>query len=141
MKMTTDLALKLTQHVPTAPERVFDAWLDPKILGRFMSEEVLKAETDPKVGGRFDIVMKNDMGEIPHWGEYREIDRPNRLVFTWNSPYAAPDSVVTIDFRATKGGTDLTLVHDRFPSEASRNGHEKGWTAILAALAETLKAA
>ena len=138
--MTADLALKLTQHVPAAAERVFDAWLDPATLKRFMSPGAdatcLKAETDPRVGGRYDIVMSNEMGEIPHWGEYREIDRPNRLVFTWNSPHAEPDSVVTLTFAASGKGTDVTLIHDRFPSEGSRDGHEKGWTAILARLAE-----
>ncbi|MBO0663180.1 SRPBCC domain-containing protein [Jiella sp. MQZ9-1] len=90
--MTTDLVLKLTQQVDAAPERVFDAWLDPKMISRFMltgaGTGVAKAETDPRVGGRYDIVMTNDMGEVPHWGEYREIDRPDRLVFTWNSPHA-----------------------------------------------------
>lgn len=139
--MSNDLTLKVTQHVAAPPERVFDAWLDPKLLARFMLEDVVKAETNPKVGGRFDIVMKNDTGEIPHWGEYREIDRPNRLVFTWNSPHASPDSLVTLDFRAAGDGTDLTLVHDRFPSEESRNGHKKGWTTILANLAETMETA
>jgi uncharacterized protein YndB with AHSA1/START domain len=138
--MTTDLALKLTRHIPAPPERVFDAWLDPATLKRFMcpgrDNACLKAETDPRVGGRYDIVMSNDMGEVPHWGEYREIDRPNRLVFTWNSPHATPDSIVTLTFAAAGAGTDMTLVHDRFPSEGSRDGHEKGWTAILALLAE-----
>ena len=141
--MTTDLALKLTQHVPAAPEKVFDAWLDPETLKRFMcpmeGTSVLRAETDPRVGGRYDILMSNEMGEIPHWGEYREIDRPNRLVFTWNSPHAAPDSIVTLTFEGASGGTDVTLVHDRFPSDGSRDGHEKGWTSILAGLAKMLE--
>jgi uncharacterized protein YndB with AHSA1/START domain len=139
--MTVELALKLTQRIPATPERVFDAWLDPAMLSRFMSKEVLRAESDPRVGGRFDIVMKNDMGEIPHWGEYREIDRPNRLSFTWNSPFAEPDSLVTITLRKVGKETELTLIHDRFPSEASRNGHEKGWTEILGLLAGVLETA
>jgi uncharacterized protein YndB with AHSA1/START domain len=138
--MTADLALKLTQFIAATPERVFDAWLDPATLRRFMcpgeNTRVLKAETDPQVGGRYDILMSNEMGDIPHWGEYREIDRPNRLAFTWNSPHATPDSVVTLTFSPKDGGTEVTLVHDRFPSDASRDGHEKGWTAILGKLAE-----
>lgn len=139
--MTVDLALKLTERIPATPERVFDAWLDPAMLSRFMSREVLKAESDPRVGGRFDIVMKNDMGEVPHWGVYREIDRPNRLAFTWNSPYAEPDSLVTITLKKVGNETELTLIHDRFPSDAAREGHEKGWTAILGALAAAMAAA
>jgi len=143
--MTTDLALKLTRRIAAPPERLFDAWLDPAMLKRFISPgegvATLRAETDPRPGGRFDIVMHNDMGEIPHWGEYRVIDRPNRLSFTWNSPHATPDSLVTITFRKVGDETELTLVHDRFPSEASRSGHEQGWASILDTLAETMEAA
>ncbi|MDF0602588.1 SRPBCC domain-containing protein [Psychromarinibacter sp. C21-152] len=140
--MTTDLSLRVTQTVPAPPERVFDAWLDPEMLTKFMRPGpdvgVTKAETDPRVGGRYDIVMTAEKGEIPHWGEYREIERPRRLVFTWNSPHAAPDSVVTLTFEPEGAGTLVTLVHDRFPSDSSRDGHEKGWTGILGALAQAV---
>merc|ERR1711916_219036 len=96
---------------------------------------VKQASTDPRVGGRYDIIMTNEMGEVPHWGEYRVIDRPNRLVFTWNSPHAAPDSLVTLEFESVETGTRLTLIHEKFPSEASCEGHTKGWTAVLGTLA------
>ena len=137
--MMTDLSLKVTKDIPASPERVFDAWLDPEMIRRFMltggGSGVKHASTDPKVGGRYDIIMTNEMGEVPHWGEYRVIDRPNRLVFTWNSPHAAPDSLVTLTFEPVGTGTRLTLVHEKFPSEASCEGHTKGWTAILGTLA------
>lgn len=141
--MTTELlALEVTQQVNAPPEKVFDAWLDPEMISRFMLTEpdsgVAKAETDPRVGGRYDIVMTNDMGEVPHWGEYRVIERPDRLVFTWNSEHASEDSLVTIDFQPKDGGTLVTLKHEKFPSEGSRDGHTKGWTAILSSLAEEL---
>ncbi len=140
--MMTDLSLKVTQFVKAAPERVFDAWLNPDMIRKFMltgpGTGVASASTDPRVGGRYDIVMTNEMGEVPHWGEYREISRPSKLVFTWNSPHAAPDSLVTLTFDAKDGGTQVTLVHETFPSEGSRDGHEKGWTGILATLADTL---
>lgn len=143
--MTTDLELKITRRIAATPERLFDAWLDPATIRRFMSPgegtSTLRAETDPRVGGRYDIVMQNDMGEIPHWGEYREIDRPKRLSFTWNSPHAVPDSLVTVTFRAVGDETEVTLVHDRFPSDALRDGHERGWAEILTALARTMAVA
>jgi uncharacterized protein YndB with AHSA1/START domain len=142
--MTTDLALKITRRIAAPPERLFDAWLDPAMLRSFMSPgggvSTTQAQTDPRPGGRYDILMHNEMGEIPHWGVYREIDRPNRLAFTWNSPHAEPDSLVTLTFRKVGDDTEVTLVHDRFPSEQSRSGHEGGWTSILAALDAALGA-
>ena len=137
--MTTDLMLRLTQFVSASVERVFDAWLDPLQLEKFMrtgpTQTVGRVETDPRVGGRYLIEMVTESGAKLHHGEYREIDRPHRLAFTWNSPHASPDSVVTLTFRPVAGGTEVTLEHDRFPSDGARNGHEKGWTAILGELA------
>lgn len=142
--MTTELTLKVARHIPATPERVFDAWLDPETIRKFMitgpEAGVKSAATDPKVGGRYDIVMTNEMGEIPHWGVYREIDRARRLVFTWNSPHAAPDSLVTLTFEPEGDGTMLTLVHEKFLSEGHRDGHEKGWTGILTSLADRMAA-
>ncbi|MGI3170470.1 SRPBCC family protein [Pseudooceanicola sp. C21-150M6] len=133
--MTVDLMLKLTRTIPAAPEKVFDAWLDPETMTRFMApggRPTLSAETDPKVGGAYELVMTNMEGTpLRHWGEYRVIDRPNRLSFTWNSPHAEPDSIVELTFEPVEGGTLVTLTHDRFPSEGSRSGHEGGWTSIL----------
>jgi uncharacterized protein YndB with AHSA1/START domain len=139
--MTTDLSLRVTQHVPARPERVFDAWLDPAMIHRFMiasaGQTIGSAQTDPKVGGAYRIVMKTGTGDVPHWGEYREISRPGRLVFTWNSPHGAPGSVVTLTFEPDGQGTMVTLVQDLFVSEGSRDGHIRGWTSILATMAET----
>jgi len=139
---TTEVELKVIQHVPAPPDRVFDAWLDPEMLARFMrpkqDEPAPGVDLDPRVGGRYEILMGPPENADRHWGEYKEIARPERLVFTWNSPHAAPDSLVTLTFKMVDGGTEVTLVHDRFPSEGSREGHRQGWTNILETLAKTL---
>lgn len=140
---TQDLELTCTRTIAASPEMLYDAWLDPAMLARFMTPgpdmTVPKAEADARVGGRFDIVMRAGDQELPHWGLYRELDRPNRIVFTWNSPYTTDeDSTVTLSFRAVAAGTEVTLHHIRFPSEESRDNHQGGWTAILACLDEAV---
>lgn len=136
------LSTTVEHRFSAAPARVFDAWLNPEMLARFMTPgpgmTVPKAETDPREGGRFDIVMKAGDDEIPHAGTYREISRHDRLVFTWESPFSIPDSTVTLTFTPDGDGTHLTLLHERFPSEESRDNHQGGWTAILARLEEVL---
>lgn len=132
-----DLRLTVTRLIPAPPERVFNAWLDPTMLARFMvpcAGGHASAETDPRVGGRYTIVMNDGEKDIPHHGTYREITPHRHLAFTWNSPHAAPDSTVEIDFAPEAGGTRLTLTHVKFRSPESRDGHNKGWTAILANL-------
>ncbi|SMR72382.1 Uncharacterized conserved protein YndB, AHSA1/START domain [Aliiroseovarius halocynthiae] len=136
----TELSLEITRHIPHPPERVFDAWLDPKMLAKFMipgpDMTVPEVSSDATVGGRFRIVMRApEAGDLPHEGEYRVIDRANRLQFTWESPYStSEDSLVTLDLTPKDGGTDLTLHHMRFETEELRDNHQQGWGTILTSL-------
>ena len=136
----TDLTLTTTRTIAAPAETLFNAWLDPAMLTRFMCPgpgmTAPRAETDPREGGRFDIVMKAGDKEIPHWGIYKEVKPHERLVFTWQSPFSVEDSTVTLTFRDTGDGTEVTLHHVKFPSEESRDNHDAGWTAILAKLEE-----
>ena len=135
----TELELTCTRHIAAPREKLFDAWLDPDMLARFMTPgenmSVPEATADARVGGRFRIVMRAGDNDMPHEGTYKVIDRPNRLAFTWESPFSTrEDSTVTIDFAEADGGTDVTLHHVRFENEEMRNNHKGGWTEILAAL-------
>lgn len=136
----TELQLECTRFIPASPEKLFDAWLNPDMLSRFMrpgeNMSVPEAKTDPKVGGRFLIVMRAGDKDLPHAGTYQTIDRPNRLAFTWESPMSPiEDSTVTVDFEPADGGTNVRLTHVRFPSEESRDDHKGGWGRILDTLA------
>jgi uncharacterized protein YndB with AHSA1/START domain len=65
---------------------VFDAWTTPEIVRRWWAGgrgEVTEARIDLRVGGRWRWVMTANGGfEVAFSGEYREIDRPRRLVRT-----------------------------------------------------------
>ena len=136
------LALSVDRTIAAPPERVFDAWLDPAMLMRFMQPgpgmTTPGATADPRIGGRFDLVMKAGDDEMPHGGVYQVIDRPRRIVFSWESPFSAEGSTVTLDFTPRGAGTHLRLTHVRFVTEESRDNHRGGWTAILARLDEVL---
>ena len=134
-----DLICKLSRVINAPIDKVFDAWLDPQLLSRFMlpmpEMPQPKTEVDGREGGRFTIYM--DVGEkiIPHSGTYLELDRPNRLVFSWESPFSTDGSTVTLEFTAQdKVKTRLELTHVRFIDEETRDNHEIGWGNILAAL-------
>lgn len=139
----TELTLEVNRVIDAPRDRLFDAWLDPETLTRFMTPadnmHVSEVRSDARVGGRFLVMMVRDGKDLPHEGTYKTIDRPNRLEFTWESPHSkAEDSTVTIDFMEVPGGTDVRLRHVRFVSEQSLNGHRAGWTAILAALGQAV---
>lgn len=74
--------------------------------------------------------------DLPHEGTYKAIERPDRLVFTWESPHSTmEDSTVTLIFTEVDGGTLVELTHVRFVNEGVRDGHTRGWTHILENLA------
>ncbi len=144
-KAMEDLKLVVRKRIGAPPEKVFDAWLDPQLLARFMvpceGGRVAVAKTDAKVGGRFSIVMDTGEKQIPHAGTYRAIEPHSRLVFTWESPFSSADSTVTLSLApAGEGGTDLELTQVRFADEASRDGHIAGWTYILDTLEAVMEA-
>ncbi|MDM9629823.1 SRPBCC domain-containing protein [Rhizobium sp. S152] len=139
----TELELTVNRKIAASRDKVFDAWLSPTMLAQFMriptdSTGPSRVENDPVKGGRFSIVMLTPDREVPHAGTYLEIDPHSRLSFTWESPHSLDDSVVTIDFaEAGPDSTEITLKQVKFRSEQARDGHIKGWTAILGGLEQS----
>jgi uncharacterized protein YndB with AHSA1/START domain len=140
----TDLTLSLTRTIKASPKAVYDAWLDPATVTRFMAggadQTVTDARTDPRVGGRFRIVMTSDKA-ITHEGIYKDLVPHSLIRFTWESPYSPADSEVTIQLRPAPEGTEITLTQVKFLSEGARDGHRGGWTLILDRLELALQAA
>ncbi len=149
MSQELPIIVRVEHKFRASPERVFDAWLDPAMIGRFMfgpalrDEEILRIAVDARVGGEFSFFVRRQGQEIDHVGAYLEIDRPRRLVFTWSTADSLPDtSRVTIDIvpaKSTSTGTTLTLVHEisqQWADYADRV--EAGWTKMIGALADNV---
>jgi uncharacterized protein YndB with AHSA1/START domain len=139
----TERPIRHVRVLPAPPEEVFDAWTDPKSIREWMcpgsiTESV--ATLDVRVGGRFTIVMKGPDGGVVHTGEYLEVDRPRRLVFTWvSSGVGGRTTQVTLALQPHGAGeTTLTLVHERMPDAEAFTTHEQGWGQILVKLADHL---
>ncbi len=137
--MSNSFELTVTRVLPASRKDVFEAWLDPRALARFMKPMEgmpdCKAEVDPREGGSFLIVMMAGEKEIPHRGEYKTISKYDRLVFTWLSDNTLPDSTVTLDFKERGAQeTELTLHHVGLSSEEQRVSHEIGWSRIIETL-------
>ena len=90
-------------------------------------------EFDPRVGDAYRIEMQPPEGEPFHLaGEFREVDPPTHLAYTfvWEEP--DPDDVETLvdlSLRDAGGGsTEVTLTQGTFMTEARRGLHRDGWT-------------
>ena len=141
--MAEPILVTVTRRFDAPPEKLFDAWLDPGSVGRWLfatpEGTMERVELDPRVGGRFLIAERRGDALAEHFGEYLEIDRPRRLAFSFAAVRDSGYTRVTITIEPDGDGSRLTLVHEMDPRWAEYETRTReGWTMILAGLAETL---
>jgi uncharacterized protein YndB with AHSA1/START domain len=140
-------SLRVSRVIHATPDALFAAWTEPAHLRKWWrmdGEGWSTSETslDLRVGGKYRLGMIGPDGK-PHIaiGEYREVRRPSRLVFTWeweNPASRVGETIVTIEFKDVgEGATEVVLTHEGFADAQKIAGHEKGWTQLLKLLDET----
>ena len=137
--------LQLTRTFAAPREKVFRAWTDPEEVKKWFHPpgyETPSAEIDLRVGGKYRLGMRKlPDGEVFYLsGSYREVRRPERLVYTWQWE-AEPelgDTLVTVQFHDRGGSTEVVLTHELFPTEKARQEHERGWSGGLDNLVKIL---
>ena len=139
----TDLTVNVSRIVEAPITKVFDAWLDPDTLARFIlpmpGMESSQVENEAYEGGEFTIIMQVGNSKVRHTGKYIEIDRPRKLAFTWESPESVDNSIVTLNLTELNDGkTNIELTHVKFIDEKRRSNHEGGWGNILIELDEAI---
>lgn len=142
-------------------ELVFAAWTDPSQLANWFaprgcSIEFRRLEIVP--GGTFHSCIRTPDGH-QCWcmGEYREVDAPQRLVFTMKvadaegnfvsptdagmDPEWPAETVVTVRFEADGRRTRLTLDQNVSEALAKRTGAHPSWLQMLDLMEEQLPSA
>lgn len=89
--MSTQADFTLIRQTLAAPaEAVFDAWVTPATMKRWMfvtdDNEIYKAQADLREGGAYSILEWTGSEHIDHFGHYLKIDRPTLLAFTLQAP-------------------------------------------------------
>lgn len=141
--MSLTHALQLTEeiriHAP--PDRVFRALTDPSEILAWWSVtgmyETREAEMDVRVGGRYRLAGTSARrGTFAVTGEYRVVEPPRRLSYTWTPDWdeGARDSVVDIRLEAAGTGTRVIVTHTAFATQSARDDHASGWSTVLGAL-------
>ncbi len=67
-------------------------------------------------------------------GAFRVIERPHRLVYTWDwddPEYKMGETTITVELKAAGGGTEVVFTHDLFPTVELKTAHEEGWSSCL----------
>jgi uncharacterized protein YndB with AHSA1/START domain len=134
------------KRVIRAPrQRVFDAMTEPGLLAKWWGPSGFTApsvELDLGVGGGYRIAMQPPDGDLFYLsGEFREVDPPARLAYTfrWDDP--DPDdreTLVTLSLDDLGEATEVVLTQGAFATEARRALHEQGWTDCFVRLQELM---
>jgi uncharacterized protein YndB with AHSA1/START domain len=134
-----DLTLTTSWVVASPRKAVFEAWLDPSTLAKFIShDEDLVAEDihiNPVAEGRYHYTLAGDP-RMTVEGTYLEIDPFTTLRFTYETTGTSRSSVVAMNFRPVAEGCQISLTHTGFGNSIMRDLQLLRWEAVLRNLAE-----
>jgi len=86
MNREPQFELDIERHVRAPHEKIWDAFVRPEAMREWMCPRGMTStvEADVRVGGGFTIVMRaGDGSQYTAKTKYRELVRPERLVYTW----------------------------------------------------------
>lgn len=130
--------------IEAPPEDVFQALTDPVELAAWWGSpdtyRTFDWRIDLRVGGAWSCQAEDHAtgrrGEVR--GEYRELDPPHRLAYTWQPSWDGfLASTIQIELQPHAGGTRVRVIHTGFEGRPeSCQGHAEGWKRVLAWLAK-----
>lgn len=140
-----DNQVKITKVLESSIENVWDAWTNSESIKQWLSPEGMtnpEVTNDFMVGGKYRIVMEgrnmpdpNHNGIMAVGGEYLEIEKPHKLVFTWlweNSPAETHTTKIMLLLKEVNNKkTEMTLIHTDFADDTIRNEHDMGWNSTF----------
>jgi uncharacterized protein (TIGR03086 family) len=117
--LPSDTSYLITRTFDAPAELVFKATTTPELVRRwwgFAEDAWVVCDIDLRVGGKWRYLIRHGDDDVGFHGEYREITRPHRLVFTemyegvpeLPPPDAYPVNTMTLD--EVDGVTTMTLL-------------------------------
>jgi uncharacterized protein YndB with AHSA1/START domain len=132
------LSIKRTFDAPIT--RLFACFTQPELLVQWHSPSdsmTVDALVDLQPGGSYRIGMTGEDGQAHiAVGQFREIDEPYRLVYSWRwEGGEGQDTLVTVLFSELGAQTEVELIHTGFDSDDTTQHHSQGWMGIFSRLA------
>jgi len=138
--------LVITRTFDAPRELVFKAWTEPERIKQWLAPRGFKipvAEGELRPGGKWrQSMVAPDGMQLWLGGVYKEINPPERLVFThaWDDPTGkpGPETTCTVVFTERNGKTEMNFRQGPFPAADSKSQHNDGWSQCFDRLSELL---
>lgn len=141
MNMSHALQVIEEIQIEAPPDQVFRALTDPDEILQWWHipdhYQTREATLDVRVGGRYRLAGTNAGGQsFEVDGEFRVVDPPHHLSYTWNPSWddGAHGSIVDIRLESQGAGTRIVMRHTAFTTQSARDEHSQGWPGVLNAL-------
>lgn len=140
--------VRLTRVFKAPRERVFNAFLDPDAVAKWIPPNGYTAHVhrwEPKVGGSYRMSFASLDKTDTHFfgGKYLEIKPYARLhytdVFESDDPAMQGEITVTVTFKEVRGGTEVKIVQAGLPKIIPLKNAIMGWTQSLENLARLVE--
>lgn len=139
--------IHLHRVLQAAPERVYQAFLDPDAMAKWMPPNGFTGKVhqlDARVGGTYRMSFTNFTTGTRHTfgGEYLELVPHERIRHTdeFDDPNLPGTMQVTVTFREVSCGTELEITQEGVPDIIPAEACYLGWQESLALLAELVEA-
>ena len=144
-----DRELVISRTFDAPRDLVFAAWTNPHHAREWWGPVNYPAryvEMDVRPGGAWRMCLRSTEGKPELWqgGTFREVVRPERLVFTfaWEEEgERGIETLVTVTFAEEGGRTRMIFRQVPFQSAEERDGHRWGWNSTFDRLVGMLKEA
>ncbi|SEF93124.1 Uncharacterized conserved protein YndB, AHSA1/START domain [Bryocella elongata] len=139
-------SVKLTRILRSNRQQAWDAWTCPEIMMKWWGPRdriCIGAELDVRVGGIIRLTDDTPPHAIPFpnvprsvtgCGVFTEVVPCERMQFTWVTAFRSnEESLITVTFRDVEGGTEITVFHEKLPSDIAP-AYDGGWSDTLVKL-------
>lgn len=137
------LEVRMSRVFNATPERLWQAHTDPEEIVKWWQGTTVE-EMDVRVGGKWRFVSGPN-GEHAFRGEFKEVDKPNKIVRTFEyEPQAGHIMLETLTLEAQPDGTTKQTTVSKYANIDDltgmvESGMERGATAGMERLAQVVE--
>lgn len=137
--------LKFTREFDASRELVFEQWSNPEYVSSWFAPEgytVTACDFSPAKGGTWRVTYGSESETYTEQGEFLEVKRPSRLVFTLTQSgegMIGAETLVVVSFEETGRGTRMSFHQSGFEGSQRRDDHVVGWGQCFDKLAAGLR--